>query len=177
MMYITGPLTPDMLQDYKWCDDTNEKVQHVSNWLPLVSTFFEEEDTQQALLIIYCESSGKSNAVGHNKNKTYDMGLWQFNDTTFAWLQGKLINMTGSWNRFDPIFSTKLASWLVYNDGWHHWNSSKHCWGRQYNKTMSVYAKAMAQKAMEQKQNNFKETGIYETNIQRKKRESNLENL
>ena len=32
---------------------------------------------------------------------------------------------------------------------------------------MSVYAKAMAQK-----QNNFKETGIYETNIQRLKRES-----
>ena len=36
---------------------------------------------------------------------------------------------------------------------------------------MSVYAKAMALKAMEQKQNNFKETGIYETNIQRQKRE------
>ena len=34
---------------------------------------------------------------------------------------------------------------------------------------MSVYAKAM-----EQKQNNFKETGIYETNIQRQRRENNL---
>ena len=29
----------------------------------------------------------------------------------------------------------------------------------------------MAQKAMEQKQKNFKETGIYETNIQRERRE------
>ena len=37
---------------------------------------------------------------------------------------------------------------------------------------MSVYAKAMAQKAREQKEKNFKETGIYETDIQRKKRES-----
>ena len=37
---------------------------------------------------------------------------------------------------------------------------------------MSVYAEVMAQKAMEQKHNNFKETGIYETNIQRLKRES-----
>ena len=36
---------------------------------------------------------------------------------------------------------------------------------------MSVYAKAMAQKAMEQKQKNFKEIGIYETNIQRERRE------
>ena len=36
---------------------------------------------------------------------------------------------------------------------------------------MSVYAKAMAQKAIEHKQKNFKETGIYETNIQRKRRE------
>ena len=37
---------------------------------------------------------------------------------------------------------------------------------------MSVYAKAMAQKATEQKQNNFKETGFYETNVARVKRES-----
>ena len=36
---------------------------------------------------------------------------------------------------------------------------------------MSVYAKAMAQKATEQKQKNFQETGIYETNIQRERRE------
>ena len=177
MMYITGPLTPNMLQDYKWCDSTNEKVQQVSNWTPLVSTFFEKKDTQQALLIIYCESRGKSSAVGHNKNKTYDIGLWQFNDTTFAWLQGKLINMTGSWNRFDPIFSTKLASWLVYNDGWHHWNSSKHCWGKQYNNIMSVHADGLMKKAHTQMKNNYKETGLYETNAERIKRESKLENL
>ena len=37
---------------------------------------------------------------------------------------------------------------------------------------MSVYAKGLAQKAREQKEMNFKETGIYETNIQRKKREA-----
>lgn len=35
---------------------------------------------------------------------------------------------------------------------------------------MSVYAKAMAQKAKEQKEKNFKETGIYETDAQRRKR-------
>ena len=33
-------------------------------------------------------------------------------------------------DRFDAETSTAVASWLVYNDGWFHWNSSKHCWGK-----------------------------------------------
>lgn len=39
---------------------------------------------------------------------------------------------------------------------------------------MSVYAKAMAQKAREQKEKNFKETGVYETDAQRRKRTTNI---
>lgn len=125
MLYITGPLTPDMLHDYRLCDKTNEKIEHVANWTPVVSTYFKEEDTRQALLIIYCESSGKPTAVGHNTNGTRDVGLWQFNDTTWTWLKPKL-GLTSK--RTNPKVSTAVASWLVYNDGWHHWNSSKDCW-------------------------------------------------
>ena len=41
---------------------------------------------------------------------------------------------------------------------------------------MSVHADGLMRKAHKQMEENFKETGIYETNIQRQKRESKLEN-
>ena len=41
---------------------------------------------------------------------------------------------------------------------------------------MSVYANGLMRKAHREMKENFKETGIYETNIQRQKRESKLEN-
>jgi len=41
---------------------------------------------------------------------------------------------------------------------------------------LSVHANGLMRKAHKQMEENFKETGIYETNIQRKKRESKLEN-
>ena len=41
---------------------------------------------------------------------------------------------------------------------------------------MSVHANGLMRKAHRQMEENFKETGIYETNIQRQKRESKLEN-
>ncbi len=172
MMYITGPLTFDMLQDYRWCNDTNEKVEYVVEWLPLVHKYFTMDDSRKALLVIYCESSGIETAVGKNTNGTKDVGLWQFNDDTWSWLKDKL-NITSK--RTNPKVSTAVASWLVYNDGWHHWNSSKHCWGRQYNKIMSVHADGLMRKAHTQMKENFKQTGLYETNAERFKRESKLQ--
>tara|TARA_R100001082_G_scaffold110077_1_gene88874 strand:- start:17 stop:397 length:381 start_codon:yes stop_codon:yes gene_type:complete len=126
-MYITEPLTSNMLEDYRWCNDTNEKVEHVVEWLPLVYKYFTMDDFRKALLVIYCESSGIETAVGKNTNGTEDVGLWQFNDNTWDWLKIKL-NITSP--RTNPKIATAVASWLVYNDGWHHWDSSKHCWGR-----------------------------------------------
>tara|TARA_B100000214_G_scaffold219462_1_gene159566 strand:- start:163 stop:318 length:156 start_codon:yes stop_codon:yes gene_type:complete len=41
---------------------------------------------------------------------------------------------------------------------------------------MSVHANGLMRKAHRQMKENFKETGIYETNIQRQKRESKLQN-
>ena len=29
---------------------------------------------------------------------------------------------------YDPITNIKAARWLSKYDGWHHWNSCKHCW-------------------------------------------------
>ena len=118
-------LTPDILSDYQECRVTEEHIENVIPWYSLVSDYFKEEDILRALGIIHCESSGRPTAIGNNSNGTRDVGLWQFNDDTWAWLKPKLgiIN-----DRTNAQVSTAVASWLVYNDGWYHWNSSKHCW-------------------------------------------------
>jgi len=128
-------LTPDLLSEYKECREVKNQVQYVEQWHSLISTYFKPEDVIQGMTIVYCESRGKETAVGRNTNGTTDVGLWQFNDDTWAWLKPKLgiIN-----NRKNPITSTKIAAWLVYNDGWHHWNSSKHCWKGHNNELLEV---------------------------------------
>tara|TARA_R100000951_G_scaffold83227_1_gene70957 strand:+ start:91 stop:492 length:402 start_codon:yes stop_codon:yes gene_type:complete len=128
-------LTPDSLSEYKECRVVKEQVIYVEQWHDLIAKHFKPEDVVQAMTIIYCESSGKETAVGRNTNGTDDVGLWQFNDKTWAWLKPKLDIIS---NRKNPIISTKVAAWLVYNDGWHHWNSSKHCWKGHDNVLLSI---------------------------------------
>ena len=118
-------LTPDSLTEYRECQETNYMVYFVKEWLPTVQSYFKEEDILRALRIIHCESSGRPTVIGNNLNGTKDVGLWQFNDNTWAWLKSKL-GIIGE--RTNPEVATRYAAWLVYNDGWHHWNSSKHCW-------------------------------------------------
>ena len=125
-------LTPSDIPIYKECYDTQQKIEYVGKHSDLVYRYFKEDDILQALNVIYCESSGKASAVGVNTNGTADVGLWQFNDNTWAWLKPKLDIVS---SRTNKEVSTAVASWLVYNDGWHHWNSSKHCW-KGYNNEM-----------------------------------------
>ena len=123
--------TPKDIGAYIHCLNNETKIEHVIQWEPLVTEHFKEEDVAEALLIIFCESSGRSQVVNDNTNGTRDIGLWQFNDKTWAWLTPKL-NITSP--RTNPVVSTKIASWLYYNDGSHHWNSSNKCW-RKYDKS------------------------------------------
>jgi len=118
-------LTSDSLTEYRECQETKYMVYNVEEWLPTVQSYFKEEDILRALGIIHCESSGRPTVIGNNSNGSQDVGLWQFNDDTWAWLKSKL-GIIGE--RTNPEVATRYAAWLVYNDGWHHWNSSKHCW-------------------------------------------------
>ena len=131
-------LTPDSLSEYVECREVKVQVQYVEQWHSLISTYFKPENVIQGMTIVYCESKGKETAVGRNTNGTTDVGLWQFNDDTWAWLKPKLgiIN-----SRKNTITSTRIAAWLVYNDGWHHWNSSKHCWKGHDNDLLSIKTK------------------------------------
>ena len=123
---LSIPVSVDSLTEYISCRNIENKIELVIEWKPLVSEYFKQEDIPKALAIIYCESSGRDYVINDNTNGTRDIGLWQFNDETWAWLKPKL-KITS--NRTNPKVSTAVASWLVYNDGWYHWNSSKHCWG------------------------------------------------
>ena len=131
-------LTTDNVFEYKECLDTVEDIVVVQRYSDMVSEYFKEEDIPRALNIIYCESSGRPQAIGNNTNGTRDVGLWQFNDDTWAWLKPKLGIIE---DRTNPETSTAVAAWLVYNDGWHHWNSSKHCWKGTDNDLLWIQAK------------------------------------
>ena len=132
-------LTTDIVVEYRECQDIRTKMHYVLDWHDTVDYYFEsEDDILRALGIIYCESSGKPTAVGINSNGTRDVGLWQFNDDTWAWLIPKLSIIDTFEHRTNPQVSTAVAAWLVYNDGWHHWNSSKHCWKGTSNKMLKL---------------------------------------
>ena len=118
--------TIDDVNDYMTCRYAYKQVEHVQEWIPLIDKYFDKPDHKiKSLRIIFCESSGKADAIGSNKNGTKDVGLWQFNDKTWAWLKPKLGIIS---KRTNPEVSTSVAAWLIKHDGWHHWNSSKHCW-------------------------------------------------
>ena len=122
---LLSPITPSSINEFKECQDRQEIIYDMKKYINLFSMYFKPEDVEKAIRITWCESKGKITAVGKNKDGTYDKGLWQFNDRTWKWLKPKL-NITS--DRFNAHISTAVASWLVYNDGWFHWNSSKHCW-------------------------------------------------
>ena len=127
---LSMPPTANDMDIFLDCREQYEKVEVVQQWLPILQTHFKEEDLLQASLIMYCESSGRPHAVNVNNNGTKDIGLFQFNDSTFSWLKDKL---KFSGNRKDPILNIKLASWLFYNDGkGKHWRSSRSCWNYDF---------------------------------------------
>ena len=127
---LTYPfLTPDIISDYKECKEIEYKVQSVEQHIELIVEEFGIDKALTPLLIIYCESSGRENATNLNKNGTTDRGLFQFNDKTWAWLKPKLKITSSPYNK---IVATKVAKWLMINDGLHHWNASRKCWDNDY---------------------------------------------
>ena len=118
------------MPEYIECRADAAIVNNVIEYRPLVAEYFKEEDITQALKIIFCESSGKKYAKGRNKDGTEDIGIWQFNDRTWAWLKAKLSIIS---DRTDAVVSSKDASWIGYNDGRDRWNRLKSWWNETNN--------------------------------------------
>ena len=118
-----GVLTEQSIDDYFLCNH----LQDVKGWYALTHKYFED-DTLFALAVMSCESDGIAKATGYNRDGTYDQGLFQFNSETEKWLEKDIYKR--ELDMYDAETNVKAARWLSFNDGWHHWNSSKHCWGR-----------------------------------------------
>ena len=95
-------ITPEIINDYRECKKIEFQVNSVSSWQPLIQKYFREEDVIKISRIMFCESSGRSKAVGYNTNGTTDVGLMQINDSTYDWISQKL-----GWygDRTDPDFN------------------------------------------------------------------------
>jgi hypothetical protein len=118
-----GVLTEQSIDDYLLCNH----LQDVKGWYALTHRYFED-DTLFALAVMSCESDGYLDAININKDNSIDQGLFQFNSKTEKWLENDIYNK--DLDMYDAETNIKAARWLSYYDGWHHWNSSKHCWGR-----------------------------------------------
>ena len=103
-------------------------IEEVQEWIPLIKNYFQAQDEALALTVLYCESSGREKAKGYNNDGSIDQGLFQFNSQTEKWLEKDIYKR--DLDMYDAETNVKAARWLSFNDGWHHWYSSKHCWGR-----------------------------------------------
>ena len=122
LLFTTEP-TPDMINTYRLCNH----IEDTEQWQYKVYQYFQE-DTMQALSVMSCESDGIVNATNTNKDGSKDIGLFQFNERTTRWIEKDIYKR--SLDMFDPITNIRVARWLQSNSGWHHWNASKHCWGK-----------------------------------------------
>ena len=87
------------------------------------------EVTREAAAIVSCES-GDGHNYGtysrHARSATQDGGLFQFNDATYEWLQGRTHADTDTpANQYDAF----RRLWRG-GAGWKHWRASKPCWSQ-----------------------------------------------
>ena len=122
-LFLQTVITEQSIDDYFLCNH----LQDVKQWYYKTEQHFGD-DTLFALAVMSCESDGRANATGYNRDGSYDQGLFQFNNKTERWLEKDIYNK--DLDMYDPITNIKAARWLSFYDGWHHWNSSKHCWER-----------------------------------------------
>ena len=116
-------ITEQSIDDYFLCNH----LQDVKQWYYKTEQHFGDE-TLFALAVMSCESDGRAKATGYNTDGSIDQGLFQFNSQTEKWLEKDIYNR--ELDMYDVETNIKAARWLSFYDGWHHWNSSKHCWKR-----------------------------------------------
>ncbi len=105
-------------------DDLTDR-ESVERWRPLVSLYFEADDVDRALDVIWCESRGDRWAKNPNSTAS---GLFQH----LASMWGDRSPQAGfaGDDVFDPVANVGVAAWLVYErGGWSHWYPSEPCWG------------------------------------------------
>jgi hypothetical protein len=95
----------------------------VEEWRSLVSAYFAQSDVDKALRVIWCESGGDPNAQNPSSGAA---GLFQHIPRYWP-DRAAAIGLAGA-SIFDPVANVSAAAWLVYTEGWSHWNASASCW-------------------------------------------------
>ena len=72
--------------------------------------------------IIWCESSGKENAVHKNNNGTTDLGIFQVNSIHIPEAQSMGLDLT------TRAGNLAFAVTLIKKNGLRDWEFSRHCW-------------------------------------------------
>ena len=91
----------------------------------LVAAYFQPEDVERAVLIVWCESRYDANAVNPSSRAS---GLFQ-HIPRFWSERSQKAGWAGA-DIFDPDANTAVAAWLRYSSGeWKHWYPSQSCWG------------------------------------------------
>ena len=122
-LFLQTVITEQSIDNYFLCNH----LQDVKQWYYKTEQHFGD-DTLFALAVMSCESDGRAKATGYNRDGSYDQGLFQFNNKTENWLEKDIYNK--DLDMYDVVTNIKAARWLSFYDGWHHWNSSKNCWGK-----------------------------------------------
>ncbi|MEE8491773.1 MAG: transglycosylase SLT domain-containing protein [Acidimicrobiia bacterium] len=91
----------------------------------LVAAYFQPEDVERAVLIVWCESRYDASAVNPSSGAS---GLFQ-HIPRFWSERSQKAGWAGA-DIFDPEANTAVAAWLRYSSGdWKHWYPSAGCWG------------------------------------------------
>lgn len=91
----------------------------------LVSSYFQPQDVERAVLVAWCESRYNANATNPSSGAA---GLFQH--IPRFWTERAAHAGFAGADIYDPMANTAVAAWLVYsNGGWKHWNASISCWG------------------------------------------------
>ena len=154
MFPTSGVMTPDMIQEYKYCQDV--VPDNASEHFDLIQEFFEPINWDTAVRVSWCESRHNSNAL-RTAEGNYDSGYFQFVSWTWNWVAE--IHDLPMWNdwvimyhgrpytgptskssygftqeraQFTPYYNILMASLLVEETysyvRWDDWSSSKWCW-------------------------------------------------
>jgi hypothetical protein len=157
MFPTNGVMTPDMIQEYKYCQDV--VPDNASEHFDLIQEFFEPINWDTAVRVSWCESRHNSNAL-RTAEGNYDSGYFQFVSWTWNWVAE--IHDLPMWNdtvityrdrpwtlhpkhtkedlhnyevtkaQFSPYYNILMASLLVEETysyvRWDDWSSSSWCW-------------------------------------------------
>lgn len=150
----TGVVTPDMLQEYQYCQKVVPDKAH--EHFDLIQEFFEPINWDTAVRVSWCESRHNIKAL-RTAEGNYDSGYFQFVSWTWNWIAEEHdLPMWDDWVilrwgrpytgktskdptgfehtkvQFTPYYNIMFASILVEDMysyvRWKDWSSSQWCW-------------------------------------------------